>query len=554
MTLRARLVAGLFVLMSVGLAIFGVTMYKLYSGSQYRQLGTDLREAVPLVTQELANKAGVDLPQSITGPGSGDAPNSGYGSNSGYRPGDGGYSPSGGYSPGTTTYVGSSTADAAMPGGAVEGGPPPDHGGSPFLVAPGTYGELLGKSGQPVAHVQLENSTAVPRIPAALLAGNAAKQFVHLGSVSGSTGWLADIGPRLSNGDRVVVALPTNEVTSSLNQLVLIESLGAASLLLILSVGAGFVLRRGLSPLERMADTAKDIAAGDLSQRVEVKQENTEVGELAVAFNTMLDEIQQAFSERDATEGRLRQFLADASHELRTPLTSIQGFAELSRLSAENPRVDKATIMRRIEEESSRMKGLVEDLLLLARLDQVRQTERAPVDLSVLAADACSDATAAAPGRPVTLHAPQPVVILGVEPHLRQALGNLVTNALNHTPPGTAIDVSAHVEGGEAVIAVRDHGPGLDEEALSHVFDRFWQKDPARAGAGAGLGLPIVAAVAAEHDGTVTAANAPDGGAVFTMRLALVPSPAPVHHSLPVAVPEAETAPERPAVSARGAS
>ena len=240
----------------------------------------------------------------------------------------------------------------------------------------------------------------------------------------------------------------------------LIESLGAASLLLILSVGAGFVLRRGLSPLERMADTAKDIAAGDLSQRVEVKQENTEVGELAVAFNTMLDEIQQAFSERDATEDRLRQFLADASHELRTPLTSIQGFAELFRLSAENPRVDKATIMRRIEEESSRMKGLVEDLLLLARLDQVRQTERAPVDLSVLAADACSDATAAAPGRPVTLHAPQPVVILGVEPHLRQALGNLVTNALNHTPPGTAIDVSAHVEGGEAVIAVRDHGPG----------------------------------------------------------------------------------------------
>ena len=310
MTLRARLVAGLFVLMSVGLAIFGVTMYKLYSGSQYRQLDTDLREAVPLVTQELANKAGVDLPQSITGPGSGDAPNSGYGSNSGYRPGDGGYSPSGGYSPGTNTYVGSSTADAAMPGGAVEGGPPPDHGGSPFLVAPGTYGELLGKSGQPVAHVQLENSTAVPRIPAALLTGNAAKQFVHLGSVSGSTGWLADIGPRLGNGDRVVVALPTNEVTSSLNQLVLIESLGAASLLLILSVGAGFVLRRGLSPLERMADTAKDIAAGDLSQRVEVKQENTEVGELGGRF--------QYHARRDPAG-----FLRAGRH--RGPSTSIPG-------------------------------------------------------------------------------------------------------------------------------------------------------------------------------------------------------------------------------------
>ncbi len=151
--------------------------------------------------------------------------------------------------------------------------------------------------------MQLESSTAVPRIPKALLANESGEQSVHLGSVSGSTGWLADIGPRLSNGDRVVVALPTGEVTASLNHLVLIESLGAASLLLILSVGAGLVLSRGLSPLERMADTAKDIAAGDLSQRVEVKQQSTEVGELAVAFNTMLDGIQQAFSERDADRG-----------------------------------------------------------------------------------------------------------------------------------------------------------------------------------------------------------------------------------------------------------
>jgi two-component system, OmpR family, sensor kinase len=569
-SLRARLVAGLFLLMAIGLAIFGVTMYELYSGSQYRQLSTDLKDAVPLVTQELANKAGIQLPQSsATG-----RPGSGYGPNSGYNPGSGhnttgysshtgSYGESSAYVPGATSGANGAgdkndTGDATMPGGAVEGGPPPDHmggpGGSPFLVAPGTYGELLNKSGQPVTSVQLESSTAVPHISTDLLAGNEGRQSVHLGSVSGSTGWLADIGPRLSNGDRVVVALPTNEVTASLNQLVLIESLGAASLLLILSVGAGFVLRRGLSPLEKMAGTAKDIAAGDLSQRVEVKQESTEVGELAVAFNTMLDEIQEAFSERDATEDRLRQFLADASHELRTPLTSIQGFAELFRLGAENPRVDKATIMRRIEEESSRMKGLVEDLLLLARLDQVRQAERAPIDLSVLAADACSDATAAAPGRPVTLQAPQPVVILGVEAHLRQALGNLVANALNHTPAGTAIDVSAQIENGQAVVAVRDHGPGLDEEARDHVFDRFWQKDPARAGAGAGLGLPIVTAVAAEHDGSITAANAPGGGAVFTLRLPLLPAPAPVQAPPAVAIPGTTKVPQRPAVSARGAT
>jgi two-component system, OmpR family, sensor kinase len=154
----------------------------------------------------------------------------------------------------------------------------------------------------------------------------------------------------------------------------------------------------------------------------------------------------------------------------------------------------------------------------------VRPAERSPVDLSVLAADACSDAIAAAPGRTVTLFAPQPVVVLGDEAHLRQAMANLVTNALKHTPATSAIDVSAQLEAGSAVMAVRDHGPGLDDEALAHVFDRFWQKDTSRSGKGAGLGLAIVAAVAAEHDGSVTAANAPGGGAVFRMRLPLVPS------------------------------
>ena len=423
MTLRARLVAGLFVLMAVGLAIFGVTMYELYSRSQYSQLADDLRNSVPLVTQELAQKAGVVLPpsNSTAGPHDSYRPTSGYGLAGGFNP-NGGVGQNGAYGAGATDnansghtnsghtnsghtnsgHTNSDTGSETVPGGAVNGGLPPAHGNgpgtSPFLVAPGTYGELLGKSGTPVASVQLESSTAVPRITSSLLVDGNSKQSVHLGSVSGSAGWLADIGPRLSNGDRVVVALPTSQVTASLNHLVLIESLGAASLLLLLAVGAGLVVSRGLAPLERMADTAKEIADGDLSQRVEVKQQSTEVGELAVAFNTMLDEIQQAFSERDATEARLRQFLADASHELRTPLTSIQGFAELFRLGADNPRVDKATIMRRIEEESHRMKGLVEDLLLLARLDQVRQVERAPVDLSVLAADACSDAMADGPG------------------------------------------------------------------------------------------------------------------------------------------------------------
>jgi two-component system OmpR family sensor kinase len=235
----------------------------------------------------------------------------------------------------------------------------------------------------------------------------------------------------------------------------------------------------------------------------------------------MLEDIEAAFAERDATELRLRQFLADASHELRTPLTSIQGFAELFRVGGDNARVDLPTILRRIEEESARMKILVEDLLLLARLDQTRAAERTPVDLAVLAADACSDAVAIAPERSISLDAPEPVVVAGDQAHLRQAVANLVTNAVRHTPAGTPIEVAARLVDGSAVVSVRDHGPGLDDDQLLHVFDRFWQADKARVGSGAGLGLAIVSSIAAAHGGTATAANADGGGALFAIHLPL---------------------------------
>ena len=184
-------------------------------------------------------------------------------------------------------------------------------------------------------------------------------------------------------------------------------------------------------------------------------------------------------------------------------------------------------ILRRIEEETARMRVLVDDLLLLARLDETRPLERQPVDLSVLAADACSDAVAADPGRPVTLDAPAPIVIQGDRDHLRQAIANLVTNVVRHTPPHTPLEVSAAPSRpgsrcrAVAVVAVRDHGPGLDAEGLAHAFDRFWQADRARVGHGTGLGLSIVAAIAHEHGGVVAVANAPGGGAVFTLRLPL---------------------------------
>jgi two-component system OmpR family sensor kinase len=309
--------------------------------------------------------------------------------------------------------------------------------------------------------------------------------------------------------------------------LVAIEGASAGVLLALLGTGSWFILRRGLHPLEVMATTARSITAGDLSQRVEPSESTTEVGQLGLALNTMLGEIEEAFREREATEFRLRQFLADASHELRTPLTSIQGFAELYRLGGDQEHVDQPTNFRRIEEESARMKTLVEDLLLLARLDQTRPTQRVPVDLTVLAADACSDAVAAAPDRSVSLVAPDPVVVQGDGDHLRQAIGNLVANALRHTPAGTPLEVSATLEGGTAVVRVRDHGPGLGEAALEHAFDRFWQADEARVGSGAGLGLSIVAGIAGEHGGTATTANAPGGGAMFTITLPMTSEGSP---------------------------
>jgi two-component system OmpR family sensor kinase len=490
MTLRLRLVLAIMVLVLAGLTLFGVATYMLYARSEYNRLDTQVRSSAPLVTRQLSEAA---------------APvgNSGFDNSNGGGPG----------------------------GRGGDGGK--DHGG-PGPLPLSTYAQLRDASGAEIAHVQLSDSTATPRLAADLDVPTDGKaRFFTTSSATGSGNWRVYVAASQNPvGGTLVVAVPMGEVTTSLHRLVLIETSGAAVLLAILCIGAWVVLRRGLRPLEHMAGTAGQIAAGDLSQRVSPTGGPSEVGQLGLALNTMLDEIEAAFAERDATEHRLRQFLADASHELRTPLTSIQGFAELFRLGADRDHADLPTILRRIEEESARMKDLVEDLLLLARIDQTRPIERAPVDLSVLAADACSDAVAAGPGRRVTLDAPEPVVVSGDEAHLRQAIANLVANAVRHTPPETAIDVSARLAGDTAEVVVRDHGSGLSEEAKAHVFDRFWQADKARAGPGAGLGLSIVAGIAHEHGGTVTASNADGGGALFRLRLpaevAAPASPAPV--------------------------
>ncbi len=507
MTLRARLVIGLVVLMSVGLTLFGWLLYKLYSDSQYRSLNAQLFASVPVVRGQLEQAAGLN--------------------------------------------PGSSTATGLVPGVGVAGPPSSSStqgsGQTPqagVFISPGTYGELLDPTGRVVSHVQLVTTSSQPRLPDPLPDTTTRPQVVTVASTQGSQSWRVYVGSRFSGGYRVVVAVPMGQVASALDHLLIIEVVGGGVLLVVMSLGAWLMLRRGLSPMEKMAATADRISAGDLSQRVAPQSPSSEVGKLGLALNGMLDQIESAFAQRDATEARLRRFLSDASHELKTPLTSIQGFAELFRLGSDH--VDTATIMRRIESESARMKGLVDDLLLLARLDQIRRPGHAAVDLAVLAADACSDAMAMAPDRTVTLTAPEPVVVSGDEDHLRQAVANLVTNAIRHTPAGTPIEVQVERRRNTASVSVRDHGGGLDEDGLIHAFDRFWQKDPARSGAGAGLGLAIVAAVAAEHHGQASAANAPEGGAVFTLSLPIT------DHDSPLSQPNSQVA--RPAEQASARS
>jgi two-component system, OmpR family, sensor kinase len=478
MTLRLRLVVALVVLLTTGLVVFGVATYAFYARSEYDRLDDDLRAAVPKATSDLRHEL----------------------------------------------------EDLQEHGPEMPDGPPslePPHGPYPFVA------QLRDASGTilaPSDSGSTDDDDAVPDLPDDLTGGDAPR-FLDVGSVEGDTAWRVLVERASKDPTQtVVVALPTTGIRSSLDKLVAIEVVAALALLAVLAAGSWLVLRRGLRPLERMAATAGTITAGDLHTRVAPADGRGEVGQLGLALNTMLSQLEDAFAQQEATEQRLRQFLADASHELRTPLTSIQGFAELFRLGAEQNEADLAVTMRRIEEESGRMRHLVDDLLLLARLDQTRPLQREPVDLAVLAADACTDAVATDPSRRFTLAAPAPVMVSGDSDHLRQAIANLMTNALRHTPAGSPVDITARVASdGMAEVVVRDHGPGLDDDALAHVFDRFWQADASRADAGAGLGLAIVAAIAAEHDGTVSATNAPTAtdpttsGAVFTLRLPTSP-------------------------------
>jgi two-component system, OmpR family, sensor kinase len=398
---------------------------------------------------------------------------------------------------------------------------------------------------------------------------------------SGSGNWQVitrEMTVRLQNGitgqvigqQRVILVVASSlaNIDNTVAWLAKIDLLVSAIIVLALAIVGVAIVRASLRPLRDIERTAQAIAAGDLSRRVPDQDPVTEVGRLGRSLNTMLSQIESSFDAQAQSEAaarrseeRMRQFVADASHELRTPLTAMRGYAEYYRQRgglredapgngqpgpgqpstgqpsdelgshAQLTRGDMDRIMQRVEQESARMGVLVEDMLLLARLDQQRPIEHRPVDLLTLAADAVQDARIIAPDREITLDVGSGAafLILGDEVRLRQVIGNLMNNALTHTPDGTPVAVRVLAGPRQpvpsVVLEVADRGPGLRQDQAEHVFERFYRADQARTrkAGGTGLGLAIVAALVAAHDGTVALMTAPGQGATFRITLPLAP-------------------------------
>ena len=403
-------------------------------------------------------------------------------------------------------------------------------------------------------------------------------RMINVNAVSGSDNWrvitrqfnatVENFGQSQAVNATLIVGVDLGDINGTISQLARIDLLVSAIIVVALAVVGVAIVRASMRPLADIEKTARAIAAGDLSRRVPDQDPHTEVGQLARSLNSMLAQIETSFDARTRSEAaarrseaRMRQFVADASHELRTPLTAMRGYAEYYRqrggmqddvaaapdsgpAGPQAPaaatglgsngrlgRADMDRIMQRVEQESARMGVLVEDMLLLARLDQQRPIEHRPVDLLTLAADAVQDARIIAPGRDITLDVGSGAafLVLGDEVRLRQVIGNLMNNALTHTPDGTPVAVRLLAGPRQpvpsVVLEVADQGPGLRPDQAEHVFERFYRADQARTrtAGGTGLGLAIVAALVAAHDGTVALATAPGQGATFRITLPLAP-------------------------------
>ncbi|WP_144120274.1 sensor histidine kinase [Catellatospora sichuanensis] len=384
---------------------------------------------------------------------------------------------------------------------------------------------------------QRRGAPALPSLDLASVRRLADKPFFVPNEVSyhRHPGYQVLVGERVDGQGSVVIAYDLTGVAKTMARLGAIEIAVTLAVLGLATALGVWVIRMGLRPLTEVEQTAEEIiAGGDLSRRVpEQVGPRTEMGRLSRTLNTMLAQIEGSFAERTESEARLRRFVADASHELRTPLAGIRGLAELHRQGVVTDPAEVSALLARIETEATRMGLLVEDLLMLARLDEQRPLRSEPVDLVPIAADAIESAQLRELDRPLRLELldGDPPVVLGDEDRLRQVVTNLLGNALTHTPAGTPVTVRVGVEGDRAVLQVIDSGPGLSPAHAERVFERFYRADPARArdhqrspAAGSGLGLSIVAALIAAHGGEVCHRPTPGGGATFRITLPLCPA------------------------------
>jgi two-component system, OmpR family, sensor kinase len=479
LSLRARLVLGVFVLSAIGLVAADVATY------------TSLRSFL-LDRVDKALEAGhVQVEQTAFG-----QPNGGHGGNSG-------------------------------PPARDSGGPPPQ--GIDWYQLRTLSGTILGGR-------FLVQGASPPKLPSAITlpahAGPNGERvsYFTVSAANGSTSYRvrASIEPQQPN--RVLLtATSLTDVFDTLHRLLLIELLVTAAVLAAITGLGLWVVRLGLRPLREIESTAATIAAGDLSRRVERAEPRTEVGRLGLSLNAMLAQIESAFKARQASEQglrrseqKLRRFVADASHELRTPLAAVRAYAELFGRGAASRPEDLERSMSGISREAERMSLLVEDLLLLARLDEGRPLERRPLDLAAVVEEAVDAARILDPSRPVTV-AVEPATVVGDRDRLRQLIDNLFANVRSHTPPDTPVAIGMHRIGDRVELTVSDSGPGMSEDDAAQVFERFYRVDTSRtrASGGVGLGLSIVAAVAAAHDGTAAARPTPGGGATFVIDLPL---------------------------------
>jgi len=362
------------------------------------------------------------------------------------------------------------------------------------------YLAIVTNGNRRVLSTPLGTKHASPELPTRATTSLHQATIVTTGSTTGSLSWRAILVALPHVHAEILVAVPLNQVNATMRFLQLSLLLTGVIILAVIAAAGIWITRLGLRPIAEVTEVAEAIVEGDRTRRVAVGQQGTEAGRLASAFNVMLDEQQDL-------ESRLRQFVADASHELRTPVSVILGITELWRRGELRSGEKRDEAIHRIGVSGNQMGRLVEDLLLLARLDEGRTLENQPVDLGRVVREVVADVVTTDPSRKIVLDSPRTVVVLGDEASLRQVAANLVGNAVRHTPDDAEVSVNVFEQMGSVVLEVLDTGPGMTHEDAAKAFDRFWQADSSRSRAGAGLGLAIVRGIVDAHRGVVTFAS-----------------------------------------------